>query len=310
LVVLGVVAALVAGGGATAFFVVGAAGGSVSGLTEWYSTACLVDANGDDVLDVAGRMGRPGSDAHRILVLDGIEGTKLWESEPRYGFESWVMCLSSSTIGVAQRDFTVELYAADGGAPDSDRLTDVVTQYGASDDCAQLKLADGTSVHFDLPSRTRGDCLAELSHDVYGDPLSPTFDYTRRVERGGTFYTAAPKERGTPTLTVSARRDDETLWEIDLGYMPIQRQTLLTVADDTVLTYAVTPADSDHGVLVGLDRETGATKFENRIANRFSTSISSELSFNGRHAILVVAFGVRAFDPSTGELVWNLGNRR
>jgi outer membrane protein assembly factor BamB len=310
-VVVAVVAALVVIGAATAFFFLRDDDG-VSGLTlhEWYSTACLVDANGDDVLDVGGRMGRPGSESQRVMVFDGIDGSEIWSSEPEYGFEAWVMCLSPSTIGVARPDFSVDLYGANGGPPKTMKVADAVNQYGATDDCARLQLLDGTSVTIDLPSRERGECEADLTHSTVGDPITETFDYARSVEWDDATYLAQPKERGTPTLTLSATRDERTLWETPLRYKSVDRQALLAVTPDTVLTYGVDPADDDRGVLVGLDRKTGEVRFEQPVLSRFSTSVSSELSFNGRHAILAVAYGVRAFDPSTGEVVWNAGGRR
>lgn len=83
----------------------------------------------------------------------------------------------------------------------------------------------------------------------------------------------------------------------------------MAVTPDTVVTYAVAPGSADHGVLVGLDRADGSVRFESTQRNRWSTSVSSDLVYNGRHLVIAWGFGLHAQDPRTGERVWKIGGR-
>jgi hypothetical protein len=71
LAIVVMVIVVIIGGGKAASVLVPSAGML---LDEWYSAPCLVDANGDDVLDVAGRFAAPGSERWRVGVVDGKTG--------------------------------------------------------------------------------------------------------------------------------------------------------------------------------------------------------------------------------------------
>ncbi len=81
LLLLGLVVVVVAA--STTFgFVPGFGSASVSSLfLEWYTPACLVDANGDGVLDVAGLSAGPGSDTWKLRMVDGATGSVLWSEK-------------------------------------------------------------------------------------------------------------------------------------------------------------------------------------------------------------------------------------
>jgi hypothetical protein len=279
-------------------------------FSEWYGTACLVDANGDDVLDVAGRVGRPGSSSQQIVVVDGIDGSILWTSEGKYDHEAWVMCFSEESIGVALPNFTVELYSATGGEPKSIKLADAARDYGADEECVPISLADGTTVGLRLPSGERGTCEAALSHRVTGGLITEVHEYTNEMERDGTTYIVEPKKKGTQTLTVRARREGETVWTTPLGYALVERGLApLAVTPQTIITYGAAPGSSDQGVLIGLDRSDGTPRFEMVQRNRWSGKFLSSLLYNGRHILLGWGFGLHAYDVSTGERVWKIGGR-
>jgi outer membrane protein assembly factor BamB len=302
--VLGVFIGMLVIGGVTWVFL---GSGSTSLLfSEWYGVACSVDANGDDVIDFAGRIGRPGTGPHRVAVVDGIDGSVLWTSEAKHGWESWVMCLSSDRFAVAQPDFSVDLYAASGGAPKTTRLADGVIQYGSKDDCALFYLKDGSSVGMALPSGDRVECDTELTHAMTGTRRGET---DAVVELDGSTYVAEARDRGTPTLTLRAEADGEVQWSVALRHAAIDRsQVPLAVTPDAVLTYGTAPG-SDEGVLVGLDRSDGRVRFEATQRNRWSNRPSSGLVYNGRHVVIGWGFGLHAYDPRTGERVWKVGGR-
>jgi LSD1 subclass zinc finger protein len=294
--------------GGAGYVFLGPGVGSTSTLfAEWYTVACPVDANGDDVIDFAGRVGRPGMSPHRIAVIDGIDGSILWTSEAKHGWESWVMCLGQNQFAVAQPDFRLDLYDARGGEPKALTLADRPLQYGSADGCLQIHLADGSTVGVRLPSGERGDCDAVLTHQVTGGPVRDTANPILEVD--GTTYAAVPKEQGTPTLTIQA--EGAARWSVPLRYAAIDRsRPALAVTPSTVVTYGIAPGNSDEGVLVGLDRTDGTARFEIAQRNRWSAKVSSDLVYNGRYVVMGWGFGLHAYDPETGDRVWKIGGRR
>src|SRR5690606_4113966 len=81
--VVAVAALVLVGSGAAALW-----GGTAGNLfSEWFGTACLVDANGDDVLDVVGRSGSIGGETQALTIVDGRDGAVLWKGPADVGHE-------------------------------------------------------------------------------------------------------------------------------------------------------------------------------------------------------------------------------
>jgi hypothetical protein len=279
-------------------------------LSEWYGVACLVDANGDEVLDFVGRVGRPGATSHRLAVVDGRDGSLVWSSAPDYDYLSHVLCLSDHTFGVVRPGFRLELHAATGGEPTTLSFADEPMSYGGSDECAKIGLKDRTEVGLRLPSGDEGACGVELTHHVVGSRAGRDWNTEQRLERDGVTYVVEPKQQGTPMLTVRAEQGERTLWTTPLSYALIGRdRAMLELTPDMVVTYGAAPTDSKDGVLIGLDRSSGAVRFAVAQRNRWSNNSVSELMYNGRYVVMTWGLGLHAYDPRSGERAWKIGGR-
>lgn len=297
---------VLAGGGAAYFF----QAGGMKLLREWYSPPCVVDANGDEVLDVAGWSGTPSAQ-RTLTVVDGRTGDTLWTGDGSYPDAAQVFCAPPDAIAVARPDFTVEIRDARTGAlSGTSSLTDRVLYFGRGERCLRLWTAydQATGIRTDDAAVTECDTPEKLS--PWSDQVAgPTGQQRPGTLNGVAFSIEARRGSTTPLLTVRAHRDGAPLWETPLNLAAEDTSALpLVVASQTVVTYGLRPGDADAGWLVGLDPETGRVRYEQRQPSRWSADLQG-FAWNDRFVLAMWGFGLHAYDPVTGERRWHIGGR-
>jgi PQQ-like domain len=297
-----VVIVLIGAGKATSIFVPSA--GML--FQEWYSPPCLVDANGDDVLDVAGRFGSPES--WRLGVVDGKTGAPLWSGEthpPAAGLE----CLSPTFFGIDNTDFKLSLFPA---AAPAHALTvplgDHVSGLGVGKDCISVDMENGQHGAFSLAGQALPACPAT----AVPQPLTLTnfddSDNPPTLESDNTRYSLNAPRTGTKFLTLTAQAGGRTLWQSNLRYVKCEGGFRMVLTPSMLVVYATDPTDDHYGVLIGVDPKTGTQRYAIRQDSHWSGNIWN-LAFNRAYVIATWGFGLHAYDPQTGERVWHIGGR-
>jgi len=294
-------------GGAAALWFVQA--GGVKLLREWYSPPCVVDANGDEVLDVAGWSGGPSAQ-RTLTVVDGRTGDTLWTGDGEYPSEAIVLCAAPDAVAVARPDFTVELRDARTGTLSGTAvLPDKVQSYGRGARCVRLWTAAAESTGIRTDDAAVAPCETDEKLTWWGDSIAGPTGPLRPAERDGVRFEIEARRGGTPLLTVRARRGDETIWQTPLNLAAEDASALpLVVTPASVVTYGVRPGDADAGWLVGLDPATGRPRFERRQASSWADDLQG-FTWNGRYVLAMWGFGLHAYDPADGERRWHIGGR-
>jgi hypothetical protein len=290
----------------------GAVGSTWVGLTgEWYSPACLVDANGDGALDIAGMGAAPGSEIWQLRLVDGATGRLLWSGES-FKPQANLVCFSPRFFAVDNTDFHLHLYPA--ACPDRSvvvTLRDRVDQVGLGDGCIALRLADDQEQAFSFTGAALDRCQAGpllkdrgLRGSFYGDGLK-----TQIAEDGST-YAVAQRDRGTHFLLVRRSKGDQVLWSRELPYVGAADQNFgLVLTPDTEILWGANPAEKEYALIIGLDPQTGNERFARRQSSHWSSNALYSMVYNGRYVIVGWGFGLHAYDPRTGERMWHLGGR-
>jgi outer membrane protein assembly factor BamB len=296
---------LVVGGGVTWFVQMG----GMKLLREWYSPPCLVDANGDDTLDLAGWSGTPN--AQRVLtVVDGRTGDTLWTGDAEYAQGADVLCAAQDALIVARPDFTVELRDARAGTlSGTAALPDKVQYYGRGRGCVRLWTSYDQFTGLRTDDAAVAPCETDEKLNWWRDGIAGPGGPLRPIERDGLRFEIEARRGGTPLMTVRARRGDELVWESPLNLAADDSDALpLAVTPRSVVTYGLRPGDADAGWLVGLDPETGRARFEQRQGSSWAADLQG-FTWNGRYVVAMWGFGLHAYDPATGERRWHIGGR-
>lgn len=280
-------------------------------FAEWGSPACLVDANGDDVLDSVGFTFKPGSERRTLFIIDGTSGDVIWEGESdAYSYESSVVCAPPGAFAVVKKDFTIDVYdAAAQKKVGSAVLPDLTYKYGSGKECFSFLVGEET-ISISTEDASLAPCEPGEIYPVHlpGTIAGPS-GRQKPAELDGMSFSISAKASGSRLLTVSARTGDQLSWEVPLKYVAITEELPLLVTEQTVITYGASPGDSDHGVLIGLDPKSGRIRYEHTHDTTWSTHYVVDFEYNGRYVIMVWGYGIHAYDPDTGERVWNIGGR-
>ena len=325
IIAVALVVVLVLSGGIFSFLLVRGSGPSLqsiavpatnvftAGLLEWYTPTCLVDANGDDALDIAGLSAAPGSALWTLRVVDGATGGVLW-TENEYKPQGGIVCASPRFFGIDGDDFQLRLFRARSlASPPSPLLvplSDHIDKLGQGNDCLLVKTRDGKQSSVSLANQPGSQCTPLAMREPSGDwgvEDSRAPDGLEH-ESGTTKYLLEYRTPGTPFLKMTAHAAHQQLWATDLRVVKPSDGLSFAVTPSMLVVYASDPSDSDYGVLVGLDPTTGVQRYAQRQDSHSSGSFRS-FHWNGRFVLVDWGFGLHAYDPADGRRVWHIGGR-
>ena len=171
--------------------------------------ACLVDRNGDAALDLAG-LYTWTDDPERwvVSVIDGSTGDALFRGE-ELPEDTKVMCGRGGPFVFATPDFKLRFYAATAEEPVTLQLGETVRRYAPGDGCFAIQLENDEVVHYSYAGEALGACegapdmLPNSNHFGHASTSAP---WVRSQD--GVSYVVEAAERGTPMITVTAKRGD------------------------------------------------------------------------------------------------------
>ncbi len=174
-------------------------------VQEWYSKPCLVDANGDGVLDVAGLAGVSPESA-RLRLVDGATGKPLWSGRT-YSSSAHLVCLSPRFFGIDDVDFRLHLFPA---RTPNDALavamSDRVDKVGLGEDCVAIRFTNRQETSISFSGTTVSRCDTTGLIEYWG--IRKSSDHTT-ITSNGTVYSLTERE---PRHTVPHRFCLERSW--------------------------------------------------------------------------------------------------
>ena len=277
------------------------------GLGSWSSSdpGCLIDANGDGVLDIAGLSGP--SDNNQATVVDGSTGKVLFTA-PAVKKAAQLGCLGENGFFVAQGNFQVDFYTARSPWGKTSVMTrDKVSAYGVGLGCVQLRTDDGTTQGIQLPSGVATTCPATVRRYNEKEPgLMGLTDHSTELALGTRKYALNTRASGTEILTVKVTDGSRLLWTKELPYASCTFGTGIALAAGKILLWAAEPAEREKGLIVGLDEATGNQLYQVPVTDSV-TNNPSLFKFNGKYVLAVSWGALRAYDPATGAEAWRVG---
>jgi hypothetical protein len=267
---------------------------------------CLINYNGDDVLDVVAMTARASNGP--AVILDGRTGAMLW-SAGDYRVAARAICPSPDVFILNDRD-SWDLSIRSASHPDAEkvvRLSDKPTTYGFGSNCVAVGTADGQMHGIRLKDAAREPCVApgRWPHDIMlNRPAGGASKWSGRS--GQSEYEITVRSVGTPVLT--AKSSGEFAWVRELAHEETLAPAGLLTEDLLLLGGKRVSSQKSIVGLIGLDRRTGAVRYEVSLCRSFS------LMGLQRSGPMVLALdgwsGLWAIEISTGRVVWHSGECR
>lgn len=299
----------------------------------WFGSVCLVDANGDPALDVAGFFGMPTGNRLPVSFFDGATGEKLW-SGGSYDFERVkLLCLGSSAVGVDVPDTHNYVDVFPGKSPGASARVSVsgrIDSYGSTDDCVELS-SGGVATLTSLDGKPVSSCKTERRTPTLpmGYTSTPTnniwwttvgkLTYVIIPDVGLTPYIIAAAFPGTLPLDPygapmsglafhAALANIQATWKVKLPYTVVFAAGVPAVMiDQTLVTWGNDPTRKDvAGVLIGINLKDGMLKYAMVQGSAWSNRLR-EIQYNGKYVVASWGTGVYGYDPDTGKLAWDIG---
>jgi len=268
---------------------------------------CLIDANGDGVLDIAGLTG--ATEPNQPTVVDGSTGKVLFTA-PAVGKAVQLGCLGEHGFFVVEGNFQVDFFTARSPwGKTAVMARDKVSAYGVGQGCVQLRTDDGTTQGLQLPSGVATTCPVTNMRRYYGfdEPgLMGLTDKSTELTVGPRKYSMTVRASGTEILTVRVSEGTKPIWTKELPYASCTFGAGIAVGAGKILLWAAQPADRSKGLLVGLDEQTGNQVYEIAIPDSVSNS-PEFFKFNGKYLLAVNWGALRAYEPATGAEAWRVG---
>ena len=291
---------------------------------RWRSSFCLVDANGDSALDVAGFYQAEGNHA-QLTVVDGQNGAVIGSTGGFSGQTTTLpdlFCVSATWIGLAD-DTTLRVHVINARNPSdfaSTILSDRLNAFGIGPDCVELESIDGEVVSMALSSRRNGPCSRRQPRSFrerHEDSAHIQRSITRRsvrTEANGVEVILRERNRGTEFFEIEARRGRRESWSVSTRLVRIGGGTgplAIVSADQTVLALGSTLEDRRTGYAIGFNASTGAEQYRVRLGDRPAFRMRN-LEYNGRWILLSEGWNEEliAFEPDSGTIAWRIGRAR
>lgn len=271
---------------------------------------CLINYNGDDVLDVVGMTAKTQSGP--AVILDGRTGATLW-SAGDYRLGAQVICPSRDVFILNDKD-SWDLSVRSVSNPNAEklvRLSDTPMYYGFGSDCLAVETADRQKYGIRLEDATRAACVAPrmmLPAEVtqYGSKMRGQPD-PWRVQGSRSNYEIAVRSVGTPVIT--ARSTGEFAWVRELPYEAPALGTGGLLTEDLLFSWGKRVSSNDPRiVLIAIDRRSGAVRYELPLCRSYN--VIGLVSSGSMVLALEGWSGLWAIDGPTGRVVWRSGECR
>jgi hypothetical protein len=270
---------------------------------------CMVQANGDETLDVA--VFAPGSsyDGARIALFDGKDGSQLFKSERLEG-GAGLSCLDESAFLVYFSDFRQQIYLP--------KKPEEVLKFTANDtaraagrwrDCVRVQTADGGFQSYSLSTGQISECevpTLKPVHDAAPNVMTLTQDETN-WKRASVRASLTMTKPGSPRLQVGYEGGDDTRWKTQLDFLKPTFSSAIETFPGRVMVWGASLGKRDECFLIALDDATGEVAYTVPFPQPTANQINFFL-WNGDFLLVGFGGGLWAIDPATGEKAWTLGS--
>jgi len=265
-----------------------------------------IDNNNDEFLDIVTIGLNIENSKNYLQVLDGKTGERLKSVEIDREKDPKLFVINNKHIFVAKNDFTLTIY-------DKINLSEIKT-YSLSD-----KLKDYEFINNKLHFNTYDDNLWTI--DLTNLELEKTDFNIDLHKRPGKYihanfateknitYTAKKKKRSSKDVfSVIAEKNNEELWNLPLGFEDVcwWDGPVLILAGQNVVTFGKKFTSDNMGYLIGIDITEGRIKYE--VKKTGKNCKLYDFWYNDRYIIANIEGSFYAFEPSTGETKWLVGN--
>lgn len=274
--------------------------------------ACLVDANGDGVLDIAAQLQKFPMGKEVVTsfgILSGVDGSILSEKTMLEGQEKFrLFCVNQDWVMLTYPNFNVEFYnTRNTAAPTRILLSDALQSFAMDDNCISLKTRDGKTSGFSLPEGIVKECGHDELKGLHDKP--ETFmgltDSSAQLTDGDRRYELKTRKSGSKVLALAAYENEKELWRKQLPYVKPQ-STGLALHDETLAIWALEPGKDQEGLLIGFDINNGSQRYAQKALSPYPTSSLRLIENNGRFFVVNAFSSLWFFDPKTGEVHWSI----
>ncbi len=283
-------------------------GGGTS-FNEFYSPAYLANCNNDDILDIVGTIGTV-SKGEKPAIIDGLTGKILFKANNfvDLGYITEIFSPTEDYVCYVTKDLVLTILRAnDFSEIGTVMLPDGIKKYNYINDTLFMFFFDNTQVGIDLETARSTETSMDMPDNYYRLYNNV---YHQQLDNDGVMFVASEKSGSEEFIIITAIKDNDTLWQTVLRYKNVQivDDPVILLVDNTVITYGTKLGDDDYGYIIGLDKSTGMIRYEQKQNSTWSSGVTSFI-YNGKYVIVTWGFGVHAYDPNTGENVWNIGGR-
>ena len=270
-------------------------------MRDAWKPFCLVDADGDEHLDVVVEgYARGGSDAF-VWLYAGADGALLWHQRLEDGHA--LHCLSSTWFAVQSPVFDTQLYPSK--APRTGprvRLSDEVLASAGDGDCVAFTTRDQRTTVLSMPDGTVSDCSAPTPTHANHNVHHWNRYAVRRFTSDGVDVVVSKKD-GTPTIRVEAT--GATRWSVALPYVKSAFGTPLFLQKGTLVVLAERLGEQEDRVFaVGIDVLSGELLYEVAVPVGI-TGYHGWTQPAGERFVVIADHVLSVRDPRTGEAVWS-----
>jgi outer membrane protein assembly factor BamB len=272
--------------------------------------ACFLNASEDGIADIAAMARFSGDPKFHVAVFDGHTGRRRWQSARSFtegGSSSCnVACPVKDAVFAWCSDRNVRLFDSHTGAERwSVPVSDAPLAVGFGPGCASVELIDETFARLDLATGAERACSPSSGHTNLERERTARAGKSPSVRAAGRTVTLTAKTTGTPILIVSS--DGPNAWErrLDLKALGGFRELDIQATQDVVVVLGSDPVEGDSLTLVGIEASNGQVIYSKSVGKTNNAWVPL---FRIQGPYLHATIGaLRAFDPATGEEVWQVG---
>ena len=282
--------------------------GSISSK-EWYSVGHLINSNNDDTYDIVGISGSI-TGGTKLTIVDGKTGKVLHKFDKKYELGELVSiyCPTKDYVCVAEEDLTMKILSAkDFSLIGTVALSEGIRRTDYADNIFYLDFFDNTQMAINIETAKVVQADFDFLDEIAG--FSKSY-FHEQTDNNGITYSATEKIGIKEFIVITAVQKNDTLWQTNLRYLNVLLidDPVILLVDNTIVTYGTQLGDDEYGYIVGLDKKNGMIRYEQKQVSTWSSDLSGFI-YNEKYIIAYWGFGLHAYDPNTGERIWNIGGR-
>ena len=265
-----------------------------------------IDNNNDAFLDIV-TIGLNIENSQNFLqIIDGKTGERLQSIQINKEKKPKLFVVNKEYICIAKEDFTISIYNKENLSEiKTFSLSDKVDRYFFSDNKLYFETSDDNKWIIDFSN-------LDLKKDRFKFKLKNRpgrYIHVNTVEDGNITYTVKKKKKSSKDVfSVIAKKGKKEIWNLPLGFEDVTwwDGPVIVQSGQNIITFGKKFTSDNLNYLIGIDKTEGRIKYEVQKSGKDCRLY--DFYFNGRYVITNINGSFHAFDPSTGETKWMVGN--